>query len=495
MKTNTELRAGLYERVSTGTHDSAESRSVERQNQKGRAEVTRQGWRIVARYSDPGLSASRFARKSRPEWSRLMADIRSGMLDVVVLWTPSRGGRELEDWARFLNACSKHGVLIYLTQKNRMYDPRDSDDWDFLAGKGVESTTESNRISLLSRDGVADSANRGDPYGRIPFGYTRRYELDPHAHKGRKVTQYPHPKEAPVVREIITRIADNEAVSAVVKDLATRDIRTRAGGRWSRSSVVRLVLEGVVYIGKRRHNSGPLIDGNWPGIVEPEVYWAAVRILSDPARKPSGGGIRPGKAKHLLSYVAACEVCGGPLSMRHVPRSAGQTAYYRCVNGCVSAPQAWLDEMATVAVVGFCAKSPLYEILTRTGDEEAQAARGEAQAERDRLASYEEQAISGKISAESFARIASRIQDHITELDNRAVELATPPALRDLVSSKATQEERWEDIHERWLDMPLTARRSVISAIFAPVLYPSNGNPSDSSRFKMPLNPGLTQAG
>ena len=45
------------------------------------------------------------------------------------------------------------------------------------------------------------------------------------------------------------------------------------------------------------------------------------------------------------------------------------------------------------------------------------------------------------------------------------------------------------DIHQRWLrTMPLTARRAVISAIFAPVLFPSKGKPADPGRFRMPLN-------
>src|SRR5205823_2229979 len=100
----------------------------------------------------------------------------------------------------------------------------------------------------------------------------------------------------------------------------------------------------------------------------------AVNILSNPARKPKNGGIRPGRARWLLSYLAACGVCGGPLSMRHLPRTEGQTAYYRCIRkGCVLAPAGWLDSMATYAVVRFCSMSPLYEVLTRTEDQAAQA--------------------------------------------------------------------------------------------------------------------------
>ena len=54
---------------------------------------------IADRYADPGLSASRFATKDRPEYKRLLADVEAGKLDVVVLWESSRGGRELAAWA------------------------------------------------------------------------------------------------------------------------------------------------------------------------------------------------------------------------------------------------------------------------------------------------------------------------------------------------------------------------------------------------------------
>ena len=98
------------------------------------------------------------------------------------------------------------------------------------------------------------------------------------------------------------------------------------------------------------------------------------RVLSIRRGSLEGGGIRPGRARWLLSYIAGVWVCDGPLSMRHLPRAgSGQTAYYRCARGCVSAPVEFLDDMATWAVVnGAATKSPLYEVLTRGEDEEAQ---------------------------------------------------------------------------------------------------------------------------
>src|SRR5689334_21099420 len=271
------LRAGLYERVSTGIQNTAESRSVDQQNRAGSQSAQDQGWTVADRYPDPGLSASRFAKRGRPEWSRLVTDIESGQLDVVVMWAANRGGRELAEWARFLNACRENGVRIFVTSEGRLYDLSIARDKKALQEDGIDAEYDSEKISMASRRGVADSVARGEPTGRIPYGYTRRYELDPSRPKGKRAIQEPHPRQATVVAEIITRIANSEAVSALVNDLAERGIMSPTGKtRWSRGTVCRLVLEGVVYIGKRRHNGGPLLDGNWPPLIDEATYWRAV---------------------------------------------------------------------------------------------------------------------------------------------------------------------------------------------------------------------------
>jgi DNA invertase Pin-like site-specific DNA recombinase len=487
----------MYERVSTGIRDVDRSQSVEDQNRDNGAAVSRRGWTVAGRYADPGLSASRFAKRARPEWERLLADIRAGRLDVVVMWASTRGSRELEAWAGFLNACRKHGVKIYVTKDDYLYDLANDRDWRYLASEGIESAAESDKISRQSQRGIASAALRGEPHGRIPYGYARRYEHDASHPKLRRPVQYPHPEESLVVAEVITRIAAGHSNSSLLADLRERGIMCRDGTPWVHSSLTAMA-QNPIYIAKRRHNGGPFIDGNWPPLVEESVFWAATAVLSDPARKIQAekrGGIRPGAARWLLSYLARCGVCDGPLNVKSVVRVAGNIPVYRCLKGCVLAPVTWLDELATVAVVGFCAKSPLFEMLTAGDGSEAATSRAEAQSERDRLREFEEQAISGELSAQAYARIASRLETRIAELEDTARRMSTPPPLRDLlagVPGTATQAERWKEVHARWVGMPLTAKRSVIRAIFAPELHPAGrGKPNDPARFRCPPAPAL----
>jgi DNA invertase Pin-like site-specific DNA recombinase len=482
-------RAGLYQRVSDD--QAGRSRSVEQQNAAGVLAAQRYGWFVAGTYNEPDRSASRFARKDRPEWERLLSDIAARKLDVVVLWEPSRGDRKLAAWAAFLDVCRDTGTRIYITDHDKIYDPRIARDWRSLAEDGIDSAYESEKTSARVRRGVAGAAEQGKPHGRRPYGYRRTYEYTGASRP--LVHQEPDPTEAPIAREIITRISRNDSISGLIFDFAQRGITRRDGGPWSHSSIARMVREGVVYIGKRRHNGGPLLPGNWEPIVDVETYWRAVNVLSDPARKAQAdgrGGIRPGRAKWLLSHIAKCDECEYPLGQQNrygIP-------YYRCTSPRAShayAPVEWMDWLVGEAIVRWCADPVVYTVLTGDDDEEAQAKRAEASAERARLDSFEQQAIAGKLSAESFARIAAGIETRIAELERQAEELSAPPALRDLLREAKqvpSARKREREIASRWLDMPLTARRSVIRKIAAPTLRPAGRGGHQLDPFRVSPN-------
>ena len=452
-------RAATYMRVSDDQDE--RSRSVGQQGDTLRARCVAEGWRTVAEYEEPDRSASRFAKKARPKWDQLMDGLRSGTYDVIVLWESSRGDRKLTDWSQFLDICRERDVLIHIESHHHTYDLSIPRDWRTLADEGVDSAYESEKTSMRIKRDMADAAARGRPHGRLAYGYIRRY--DPVTRE--LIAQEPHPRQAPVVREIITRIASSDAVSAIRRDLNARNVCSPTGGKWAHSTIPHLVLDGVVYIGKRRHNGGPLLDGNWPAIVDEDIYWKAVAVLSDPARRKTAlvrGGIRPGGAKWLLSYIARCSKCDAPLGVKYRELVAGSIAYYRCPAGHAFMPVDFFDRAVSEAVIRWAARPGMYEIIMRRDDSDAVAARDEADAERARLAGFEQDAIAGRISSSSFARISAGIESRIAELDERT-RASGHPALRELLS----QGHRIDNVRAVWYGMPLTAQRHVVSALVA----------------------------
>jgi DNA invertase Pin-like site-specific DNA recombinase len=454
-------RAAIYMRVSDdqGGH----SRSDEQQAVAMRKVCSANGWRVVAAYDEPDRSASRFAKRDRPEWAKLLTGLRAGRFDVLVLWEPSRGDRTLTTWSQFLDECRSWNVLIHIVSHHHTYDLSNPRDWKALAEDGIDSAWESEKTSMRIKRDLADSAARGRPHGRKAYGYMRRYYPD----TGKLASQEPDPATAPVVKEIITRVAGGDAVSAIRRDLNRRGIPSSTGGRWAHSSINSLVLNGVCYIGKRRHNGGPLIDGDWPALVSEEVYWRAVTILSDPARKKDAerrGGIRPGGAKWLLSHIARCSKCDVPLGVRrNRMRNGVPVPQYDCENGHAFIPVEFMDKCVSEAVIKWASKPGVYEAIMRGNDSEAAAARDEASAERTRLAQFEDDAIAGRISAASFARISAGIETRIADLERAANEAAVNPVLSALLDRGSAE----DNVRACWAGMPLTARRRVVRAITA----------------------------
>jgi site-specific DNA recombinase len=476
------MRAGLYDRVSDD--QDGRSRSVAQQGIENEKAAQAAGWRVAGRYADPGVSASRFARRERDDWPRLMEDLRAGQLDVVVLWESSRGDRKLTEWSAFLDTCRERGVKVHVTSHERTYDLSRARDWRTLAEEGVSNAYASEETSLRIRRDMADAAAAGRPHGRVAYGYRRRYDPLTRA----LIAQEPDPEQAPVVREVVTRIAAGEAISALIADLNERGVSSATGGRWARSSISRLVLNGVCYIGKRRHNGGPLLDGDWPPLVDEAMYWRAVAVLSDPARKAQAdgrGGILPGRSKWLLSYLATCGKCGAGLSVTHRMRACERTAMYRCASsrgGCAYAPVEWLDGVVADEVIGYLAEPERWR--PEGQDKEAQTARDEAAAERSRLEEFEALAKAGEIGAGSFARVAAGIEERIAELEERARELSVPGVVADLVARGGTRlwqvdpsraADRRFDMLVRWEEMPLTAQRRLVSEVCSVSLEPANG--------------------
>jgi hypothetical protein len=72
---------------------------------------------------------------------------------------------------------------------------------------------------------------------------------------------------------------------------------------------VRGLVLRATNVALRVHGGAVVGNGDWPPILDRGVWEQVKAILADPARKTSTGTV----AKHLLSGIARCGVCGGPM--------------------------------------------------------------------------------------------------------------------------------------------------------------------------------------
>ena len=95
----TNIRAGLYCRLSVADAQGGESASIANQRAFLHAYAEAQGWRIVKVYADDGYSGGHF---DRPSFRAMLADAAGGEINLILVKDLSRFGRSHIEVDRFL---------------------------------------------------------------------------------------------------------------------------------------------------------------------------------------------------------------------------------------------------------------------------------------------------------------------------------------------------------------------------------------------------------
>lgn len=271
-------------------------------------------WQTGETYADPEISASRFARKQRPEFNALVASYKTykpkpGERRALAIWECSRGSREIGEWVALMVECREKRILILAADEDRVYDPTNRRDFRKLIEEGLDAADESERTSERCRRGQRIAAEGGRPQGRLVYGYARTYDA-----RGVFVEQVAHPEHSPIVTEIFNRISVGASLHEIAKDLNDRKVpppmaesEKRPGQRWYPSAVRRIAMRET-YLGRRVHLGVVTAENCWPALVEDGAYRKCVRILSEPGRKTANVHV----LRYPLSGILRCgdERCG-----------------------------------------------------------------------------------------------------------------------------------------------------------------------------------------
>lgn len=103
-------RIALYTRVSQDTQ------TTENQRRELVAVAERNGWEVVAEFTDHGISGSK-GRDKRPGYDALMKAVARREIDMVASWAVDRLGRSLQNLVTFLTEINAKGVDLYLHQQ------------------------------------------------------------------------------------------------------------------------------------------------------------------------------------------------------------------------------------------------------------------------------------------------------------------------------------------------------------------------------------------
>lgn len=292
---------------------------------------------VTAVYTDDDRGASRYSKKERPDWKRLLDDLQAGRLDMLCTWEHSRTQRDLEAYVQLRRACRETNTLW--RYDGRTYDLNDDTDSSQTAQDAVDAEKEAGRIRKRSQRGVRTRARNGHPHGRVLYGYRKVYdpETGGYLHTEPDEADDKHPGTAPVVREIYRRATDQAAGPASIAAHLTRTrVPTATGNVAWQPSAVRNILTNEGYLGRRVSRAGhATVENAWPALVDETTWWRAqVRFIGDraPRQDPT--------VKHLLSGIARCGkprpespggVCGAGLGYNsHANDKRRQGASYDC---------------------------------------------------------------------------------------------------------------------------------------------------------------------
>ena len=76
--------------------------------------ATGHGWIFGESYRDEWVSASRYSRKTRDNFDRLIADLENDQFDaqVLMIWESSWGSRRVGEWVNLLELCERRSLSI-----------------------------------------------------------------------------------------------------------------------------------------------------------------------------------------------------------------------------------------------------------------------------------------------------------------------------------------------------------------------------------------------
>ncbi len=319
---------GIYVRVSTeeqaenpeGSIKSQEHRLREFVNLKNSFESFGQ---IQEFYCDAGISAK---DTNRPAFQKMMDDVRSKKIDMILITELSRLTRSIRDFANLVEMLDELDCKIYSLK----------DQFDSSTAVGSFSMYLMANLAQFERKQIGEriSANflsraKRGLYngGSVPLGYRVSGN-----HDGKLEVI---PAEAEVVRDIFKMFLSEGTLASATKALNAKKIqltRRKEGGGKARVGYIMLeslykMLTNKVYIGVRVYVENDKefeVKAQWEPIINEDIFTRVGEILkANRNRKKSS----PLRWPYLLSGMLYCD-CGHRLSGKSAHGNGGKIAYY-----------------------------------------------------------------------------------------------------------------------------------------------------------------------
>lgn len=318
----TRVACAIYTRKSSEEGLEKEFNSLDAQREACEAFIKSQkhaGWVAVPNlYDDGGLSGGTM---ERPALQRLLADIKSGKVQIVVVYKVDRLTRSLADFAKIVDVLDANDAsFVSVTQSFNTTTSMGQLTLNMLLSFAqFEREIAGERI----RDKIAASKAKGMWMGgTIPLGYDV---------KERKLVV--NEVEATLVRHIFAQYAELGSVTLLQAELDAHGHRSKrregaggliAGGRPLSRGILYLILQNQLYRGEVEHK-GNVYPGQHEAIVEAQL-WTIVQEKLSSSRRNRKLAIGA-EAPSLLAGVIF-DTDGNRMSPTHANKRGRRYRYY-----------------------------------------------------------------------------------------------------------------------------------------------------------------------
>ncbi|MCL2576780.1 MAG: recombinase family protein [Defluviitaleaceae bacterium] len=351
-KTAIVYKAALYLRLSRDDNNgSAESMSIQSQRDMLLSYAKDNGYEVVGIYSDDGFTGTNY---DRPDFKRMINDIRLGKINMVITKDLSRLGRNYVMTGQYTeNFFPDHNVRFIAINDNVDTSNEDNDIAPF---KNILNEMYAKDISKKVRSMRKVAAKQGKFMGSITsYGYKRsainkhKLEIDEYAAK--------------IVRRIFELFKNRESARQIADKLNRENVLSpqhyyyETSGRenpfsknsktWSSATVIS-ILKKEVYIGqmvqgkvtgksfksKKRLELPPdmwaIVENTHEAIIDIDT-WNAVQFLLVSNRNSKPRKTEDGEVS-LFANVLKCSDCNARLTLttKKIKSGNGISSFYRC---------------------------------------------------------------------------------------------------------------------------------------------------------------------
>ena len=300
------IPAVIYARYSS---ESQRQESIEGQLRECREYAERNGYEIVAEYTDQALTGR---TDRRPGFQQMIKDAERKNFSTVIVWKLDRFARNRYDSATYRAKLKKNDISV-ISAKESIPEGAEG----ILVEAMMEGMAEYYSANLAEnvKRGLYDNAlQRKTIGGQMPLGLTR----------GEDGTYAIVPDEAEIVRKVFRDFADGIPSRKIADELNRAGYRTVKGGKF-RPESIRKIVKNEKYCGVYRYDDVVDPEGI-PAIIDKDTFARANKNLEIHTHT------RMDRINtYMLSGLLYCGYCGNKYTGEYAVSQTGtRHNYYFC---------------------------------------------------------------------------------------------------------------------------------------------------------------------